>query len=368
MKGRTVKKTCPIRTGDRRGRSKTSRSPIKSTNEMEMTNIETKSKARITAIGTYVPEKILTNFDLERLLDTSDEWIIQRTGIKERRIAKPDEYTSDLSFAAVKDLAVRYNKSLHDVDLVIVCTVTPDHGFPSVASQIQSRFGMEQAGTMDLNAACAGFTYGLHVANGLVTSNLHKKVLVIATDTSSKVTNYNDRTTCILFGDGAGAVLVERDEESPSFLSAHLGTDGEKGVHLYRSGLSNRIGEHQLTGDGCIVQNGREVYKWAVFNVTRGMQSVVEKAGKNLEEVDWFVPHSANLRMIESICEKTGFPLEKTIHSIEHYGNTEAASIPLALDIGIRTKRIKNGDSLLMYGFGAGLTFAGLLIQWNPTQ
>ncbi|MDA5108989.1 ketoacyl-ACP synthase III [Brevibacillus thermoruber] len=329
-------------------------------------NMETASKARITAIGTYVPARVLTNFDLEKMVDTSDEWIVQRTGIRERRIADEDQFTSDLAIAAVEDMIRTYGKTVADVDLILVSTTTPDYPFPSVASRIQARFGIGQAGALDVNATCAGFAYALHMANGMISAGLHRKVLVVAAETLSKVTDYTDRTTCILFGDGAGAVLVERDEQNPGFLAAHLGTKGEGGIHLYRTGLSRRMGEAELAGNGCIVQNGREVYKWAVTTVPKGMAEVVERAGLTLRDVDWFIPHSANLRMIESICEKSGFPLEKTLYSMEYYGNTSAATIPLALSMGIRDGKVKPGDTLLLYGFGGGLVHAGLLVKWMP--
>ncbi|WP_414625808.1 ketoacyl-ACP synthase III [Brevibacillus thermoruber] len=328
--------------------------------------METASKARITAIGTYVPARVLTNFDLEKMVDTSDEWIVQRTGIRERRIADEDQFTSDLAIAAVEDMIRTYGKTVADVDLILVSTTTPDYPFPSVASRIQARFGIGQAGALDVNATCAGFAYALHMANGMISAGLHRKVLVVAAETLSKVTDYTDRTTCILFGDGAGAVLVERDEQNPGFLAAHLGTKGEGGIHLYRTGLSRRMGEAELAGNGCIVQNGREVYKWAVTTVPKGMAEVVERAGLTLRDVDWFIPHSANLRMIESICEKSGFPLEKTLYSMEYYGNTSAATIPLALSMGIRDGKVKPGDTLLLYGFGGGLVHAGLLVKWMP--
>ena len=196
------------------------------------------SKARITAIGSYVPEKRLTNYDLEKMVETNDEWIVKRTGIKERRITNEKEFTSDISCKAVRNLMERYDKSVGDVDMIIICTLTPDFKTPSVASLVQAKLGIKNAGAIDLNAACAGFTYGLHVANGLITSGLHKKILVIGAETLSKITDYKDRSTCILFGDGAGAVLVEFDEKQPSFLSSHLGSEGEKGKNLYCSNLS----------------------------------------------------------------------------------------------------------------------------------
>lgn len=323
------------------------------------------SKARITALGSYVPERILTNNDLEKLVDTNDEWIVQRTGIKERRIAHEEEFTSDISYKAVLNLMERYDKSMDDVDLIIVCTLTPDFKTPSVASYLQAKLGIKNAGAFDLNAACAGFAYGLHVANGLVTAGLNKKVLVVGAETLSKVVDYTDRSTCILFGDGAGVVLVEYDEKQPSFISSHVGSEGERGHNLYCTNLSSQMNGQQFIDNGCIVQNGSEVYKWAVKTVPKSIQTVIENASISADEIDWFVPHSANLRMLESICEKSNLSFEKTIYSLEEYGNTSSATIPLSLDIGVQNGKIKSGDKILLYGFGGGLAHAGMLINWS---
>lgn len=332
--------------------------------EMGQTETMQQSKARITAIGAYVPEKRLTNHDLEKMVDTNDEWVVQRTGIRERRIAEPDQYTSDLCIGAVKHLIQTSGKTVEDVDFIIVATATPDYSFPSVASRIQAKFGITNAGSIDISVACAGFVYALHIANGLITAGLHKKILVIGAETLSKTTDYEDRTTCILFGDGAGAVLVEWDPENPGFLASHVGTNGEGGANLYLTRLSHKMGEKELVNTGCIVQNGREVYKWAVTTVTKESQTLLQKAGMTIDHIDWFVPHSANLRMIESICEKSGFPIERTLYSLEYYGNTSAATIPLAIELGLRENKIKNGDTLLLYGFGGGLAHAGVIIKW----
>ncbi|WP_251047694.1 ketoacyl-ACP synthase III [Planococcus sp. ISL-110] len=323
------------------------------------------SKARITAIGSYVPEKRLTNRHLEELVETNDEWIIQRTGIKERRIASDTEFTSDISIKAAQNLMERYDKSLDDVDMIIVCTMTPDFKTPSVSALVQAKLGLKNTGAIDLNAACSGFTYGLHVANGLITAGLNKKVLVIGAETFSKILDYSDRSTCILFGDGGGAVLVEYDEEKPSFIEFHMGTNGELANNLYCTDLSTQMFGNELAVNGFVNQNGREVYKWAVNTVPKGMKALMEKAEFEKDDVDWFVPHSANLRIIESICSRNGLPLERTIYSLEYYGNTSAASIPLSLDKGVREGKIKPDDKLLLYGFGGGLTHAGMLINWS---
>ncbi|WP_088105331.1 ketoacyl-ACP synthase III [Halalkalibacter urbisdiaboli] len=323
------------------------------------------SKARITAIGSYVPERVMTNEDLEKLVETNDEWIVKRTGIKERRIAEDTEFTSDLAYRAALNLMERFSKSLEDVDLIIVSTLTPDYRTPSVASRLQAKLGIKQTGAFDLNAACAGFTYGLHVANGLITAGLNKKILIVGAETISKITDYTDRTTCILFGDGAGAALVEYDEQNPSFLSAHLGSNGESAINLYGTNIATQMDGEELISNGHLVQNGREVYKWAVTTVPKGMKAVTEKFGIDLSNVDWFVPHSANLRMIESICDRTSFPIERTLNSLVNYGNTSAATIPLALDIGVREEKLKKDDLVLLYGFGGGLAHCGQLIKWN---
>ncbi|WP_340025671.1 ketoacyl-ACP synthase III [Paenibacillus sp. FSL K6-1096] len=319
--------------------------------------------AKITAVGSYVPQRRLTNADLEQMVDTNDEWIVQRTGIRERRISREDEYTSDLCAAAVRDLMNRYGKSVQDVDMILVATSTPDMPFPSVAAIVQNRLGIPQtAGVLDLSAACAGFVYGLHMAHALIASGMHHKVLVIGADTLSKITDYTDRSTCILFGDGAGAVLVESGEQD-NFRGFNLGSDGSGGHHVYLSGLADQVNGVQLTATGKLVQNGREVFKWAVRTVPQGVQQVLAKAEASLAEVDWFIPHSANLRMIEPICERLDYPFGQALYSLEEFGNTSAASIPLALDLGIRQGKVHSGQQVLLYGFGAGLTHAGLLVR-----
>lgn len=323
------------------------------------------SKARITAIGSFVPEKILNNNDLEKMVDTNDEWIVRRTGIKERRITSPNQFTTDLGVKAVEDLMNRYNKSIEDVDLILVATSTPDYAFPSVASQIQAQLRIPNCGALDLNAVCAGFVYGLQLANSLITSKMNKKILVIGAETFSKITDYTDKSHCILFGDGAGVALVEYDENNPSFLSSHMGSYGDGGLHLYKVALSKKMNDVNLIDTPYLVQNGRGIYKWAVKNVPIGVKTLVDKVGMDIHEVDWFVPHSANLRMIESMCNKMEYPLEKTLTSAEYFGNTSAASIPLALDLAIKEEKLINNQKLVLYGFGGGLVHAGLIINWH---
>jgi len=325
------------------------------------------SNAAITAIGAYLPSRILTNADLERMVDTNDEWIVQRTGIRERRIAADHEFCSDLAIAAVRDLADRHRADLADVDYILTATSTPDTVFPSVSARVQTAFGIPAAGAVDLQAACAGFVSALQTANALILSGLHRKILVIGAETLSKVTDYTDRTTCILFGDGAAAVLVEavNPGEKGAFIGSSVSTQGASGHHLYRSALSPSIGEHAIQTNDRIVQNGREVFKWAVSQVSEGAADLLSACSLSASDIAWFVPHSANIRIVQAICERTGIPLESTLTSIEHCGNTSAASIPLALYAALREGRLQAGDRLLLYGFGGGLTQAGLLLEWR---
>lgn len=322
------------------------------------------SNARFSALGVHLPSKRLTNFDLEKMVDTSHEWIVQRTGIKERRLAEKDIYTSDLAVLAAQNLAEEQGVELEDVDLIIVSTLTSDFLTPSTAARVQGRLGIRNAGVIDVNAACAGFVYGLGIANALITVGQHRKVIMIAADVLSKITDYTDRNTCILFGDAAAAALVERNDEGPGFLAAHYTSDGELGEKLYCPGLSMSMNGQVANPKKVLFQDGKAVYTWAISTVPDGMNQLLDKAGMSVNELDWFIPHSANLRMIKSICKRLGIPMEKTLTSVEEYGNTSSVSIPLALDLAIKSGRIKKGDKLALYGFGGGLTQAGVIIEW----
>lgn len=249
--------------------------------------------------------------------------------------------------------------------MIINATLTPDYKTPSVASYVQAKLGLENAGAIDINAACAGFTYGLNLANGLITSGQNKKILVIGSETLSKITDYTDRSTCILFGDGAGAFLVEYSENNTSFITSSVGSDGNKGHHLYCSELSKEMFSNNLENSGYIVQNGRGVYKWAVGNVPKIINETFKKTKYSINDLDWFVPHSANARMIESICNKASINKNKTLMSLEYYGNTSSATIPLSIDLAVRENKIKKGDLILLLGFGGGLAYASTLIKWN---
>lgn len=322
------------------------------------------SQAAITAIGSYAPEQLITNADLERMVDTDNEWIVRRTGIAERRQAAADQFTSDLAIAAAQDLFRRFPSASQDVDAILVATISPDMPSPSVASRVQLAIGATNCLALDLNAACAGFVSALQLANGLIMTNAYHKVLVIGAETLTKLTDYADRSTCILFGDGAGAVLMERSEEGAMLASSAV-TDGSGGFHIYATGLSN-VGDGQpLLGEGKLVQNGREVYKWALSAVPEGALQLLSALGKSIGELDWFVPHSANLRMIEGICERLELPADKALHSVTQYGNTSSASIPLALDVAYKAGKLAPGQLLVLYGFGSGLTQSGIALRWT---
>ncbi len=319
--------------------------------------------AKITGIGTFVPEKIIDNHYFESIIETNDEWIQSRTGIKTRHFAAENEYTSHLCLGAAKNLQEETGCSFQDVDFIIVATVTPDQVMPSIASQIQNKLNIPSAGAIDISAACAGFAYAIILAKGLIAAGTHRKILVFGGETLTKVTNYEDRTSCILFGDGAGAVLVEAAEKT-NILAAVTGSQGDGGKDLYLSTRRNRVNGQDIVTDGFIHQNGRAVFKWAVNTISQHMATLPATLGWTMDDIDWFVPHSANLRIIDALCNNSGFPMEKTLESITIYGNTSSASIPLALHRGIREGKVKSRDKIMMFGFGGGLVYAGLIIEW----
>lgn len=320
--------------------------------------------SKITAFGTYVPEKVIGNHYFEEFIDTNDEWILSRTGIKTRRFAKDGEYTSDLSVKAVDDLMKSSGKSVEDVDFIIVCTTSPDQTMPNVASRVQYKLGIAGCGCNDIYAACAGFVYGIQMAHGFVNAGIYKKVLVIGAETLSKFTDFKDRTSCILFGDGAGTVLIEPDDEE-HFMAFNSGTNGGFGHDLYMSNKKNSINGVGINPNGKLIQNGRSVFKWAVGNIPNKIRELVSKAGLTLDDIDYIVPHSANLRIIEAIAKDLGYPMEKVPESVTEFGNTSSASIPLAIGKSLQNEGIKKGDIVLMIGFGGGLTFAGAIVKWG---
>jgi len=319
--------------------------------------------SKITAFGTYAPEKIVDNHYFEELIDTNDEWIVTRTGIKTRHVAQEGELASDLCVSAVEDMMAKSGKAVKDVDFIIVCTTSPDQTMPNTSSRVQDKMGIENAGCNDIYAACAGFVYGLQIAHGFINAGVYKKVLVIGAETLSRITDFKDRTSCILFGDGAGAALIEPSEEE-HFLSFNSGTDGHMGHELYLTRENRIINGLDSDTTGKIIQNGKAVFKWAVGNIPIKIRDLISKANLELKDIDFIIPHSANLRILEAISRDLKYPMEKIPESVTDHGNTSSASIPLALEKEIASGKIKPGMTVLMIGFGGGLTFAGTIVKW----
>nr|WP_154893608.1 beta-ketoacyl-ACP synthase III [Paenibacillus xylanexedens] len=317
--------------------------------------------------GKYVPEKILTNSDLEKMVDTNDEWIVSRTGIKERHIAAPDQATSDLAYEAAIKALKSAGMTGSDLDLIIVATITPDSAFPSTACILQDKLGAKGAAAFDLSAACSGFVYGLATATSFIQSGMYNNALVIGADCLSRITDYTDRNTCVLFGDGAGAVVIGEVPEGRGFKSFDLGAEGAGGGLLQLEGGGSRLPASAETVENkkhYIYMNGREVFKFAVRVMGTATDEVLRKAGLERTDVDLFVPHQANIRIIQSAMQRLELPEEKVVVNVDKYANTSAASIPLALVEAAEEGRMKAGDTILMVGFGGGLTWGASVLVW----
>ncbi|MGE7594313.1 beta-ketoacyl-ACP synthase III [Peribacillus frigoritolerans] len=308
--------------------------------------------AGILGLGRYLPDKIVTNADLEKIMDTSDEWIRTRTGIEERRIANDDIDTSDMAYEAAKAALKNAEISAEEIDMILVATVTPDQSFPSVACMIQEKLGAMKAAAMDVSAACAGFMYAMITAQQFIKTGAYKHVLIVGVEKLSKVTNWEDRNTAVLFGDGAGAAVLGPVSDGKGVLSFELGADGTGGKHLLQEG-------------DFIHMNGREVFKFAVRQMGESSLGVLDKAGLTKEDVDLLVPHQANIRIMEASRERLGLPLEKMTKTVHKYGNTSSASIPMALVEEMEAGRIKDNDLIVMVGFGGGLTWGAIALKWG---
>lgn len=329
------------------------------------TAVRVDAPVRVSAYGMYVPSKVLTNDDLAQMVDTSDEWIVQRTGIRERRRVADAEYTSDMCLAAVEDLQRNFPAvNIREVEYVIVATTTPDYVYPSVAALIQDRMGIpKSSGAIDISAACAGFCSALNLAAALVGSGQTRNALIIGGESLTRAVDYTDRSTCVLFGDGAAAMLIEYDERR-TLAGMDSGSDGSAGPALYRTSTRREI-DGVSDGSGLLRQQGRDVYRWVLENIPNAIDRILARAGVQLSDIDWFIPHSANMRMIEALCKRINFPREKTLTSLEYYGNTSAVSIPLALIPAVRDGIVKPGDRILLIGFGGGLVSAGAVLTWT---
>ncbi|MCC9088861.1 MULTISPECIES: beta-ketoacyl-ACP synthase III [Bacillus] len=309
--------------------------------------------AGIIGLGRYIPEKVLTNHDLEKMVETSDEWIRTRTGIEERRIASDDVNTSHMALAAAKKALADADVAAEDIDMILVATVTPDQAFPTVACMIQEQLGAHKACAMDISAACAGFMYGLVTGKQFIESGTFKHVLVVGVEKLSRITDWDDRNTAVLFGDGAGAAVLGSVSEGKGILSFELGADGTGGKHLY-------LDEKDHT-----IMNGREVFKFAVRQMGESSVNVIEKAGLSKEDVDFLIPHQANIRIMEAARERLELPVEKMSKTVHKYGNTSAASIPISLCEEIEAGKIHDGDVIVMVGFGGGLTWGAIAMRWG---
>ena len=329
-----------------------------------MTDLRKNWRSVVEGIGSCLPEKRVTNSDLEKTVDTTDEWIVQRTGIRERRIAGPDETTSTLATRAAMEALANAGRVAADVDLIVLATSTPDYTFPSTATQVQAALGITHGAAFDVQAVCSGFVYAMTIADKFLASGSHKCALVIGAETFSRLLDWNDRTTCVLFGDGAGAVvLVAQESEGRvsdrGVLTSHLRSDGRHREKLFVDGGPSTTGTV-----GHLRMSGKEVFRHAVGMVTDVMRDAFAATGTTADDLDWFVPHQANERIIDASAEKLGIAPAKIVKTVQMHGNTSAASIPLALSVACADGRIKRGDLVMLEAMGGGFTWGSVMVRW----
>lgn len=333
-----------------------------------MTKLASLLRANITAVGKYLPEKKLTNADLEKMVETSDEWIIERTGIRERRIVSQEQATSDMCIEAINQLLNTRGISAEELDVIIVGTITPDTLFPSTACVIQEKIGATNAWGFDLSAACSGFLFALQTGAQFIETGRYQKILVIGADTMSSILDYTDRNTCILFGDGAGAVLLEPSENGFGIIDSKMRIDGVGGKFLHmKAGGSRLPASHETLDKGYhfAYQDGRPVFKYAVKGMADISEEVVTRNGLTGQDLALFIPHQANKRIIDAAANRLGLSDEQVIINIDKYANTTGATIPIALAEAVEYKRISKGDYVLLSSFGAGFTWGATLIKWG---
>ena len=323
--------------------------------------------AGIIGIGCYLPEKKLTNQDLEKMVDTSDAWITERTGIKTRHIAAPDQATSDLAYeASLKALADAKTKP-EELDMIIVATETPDYKYPSTACLLQAKLGAKNAACFDLSAGCSGFVYALGIGSQSIVSGLYKKILLVGAETLSRIINWTDRNTCVLFGDGAGAAVLGRVDDGYGVLSLELGADGTGGEHLIQPAGGSRNPTTHETVDAygqCVHMDGQDVFKFAARKMPAACKKVLQKAGMTIDDIALLVPHQANLRIIDNAIDRLKIDRDRVWINIDKHGNMSAACVPVCLTEAQEAGRLKKGDNVIMVAFGAGLTWAGELVKW----
>lgn len=317
------------------------------------------NKSFILSTGSYLPRKTLSNNEIASIVETSDEWIRQRTGIVQRHIADEGELTSDLAVNAAKSAIEKAKISVGEIDLIIVATTTPDKTFPSCATIVQSKLKCKNAFSFDVQAACSGFIYAVTVADSLIKSNNKiKYALVIGAEIMSRIVDWEDRSTCVLFGDGAGAVIIKSEMDSSGIISTNLHSDGNVNILCTNGGVSS------TDDSGKICMNGREVFKHAVDKLTASVEGTLRCNNLKITDIDWLIPHQANIRIIEAVVKKLDFPIEKVINTVDKHANTSAASIPLALDYAIQESKIKSGNLVLLIAIGAGLTWGSVLLRY----
>ncbi|GLK69546.1 beta-ketoacyl-ACP synthase III [Hansschlegelia plantiphila] len=321
----------------------------------------TQLRSVVRGCGAYLPSRILTNEELAQTVDTSDEWIVQRTGIRQRHIAAEGEMTSDLAIGAAKAALADAGIDATDIDLIVLATSTPDNTFPATATAVQAALGMTQGFAFDVQAVCSGFVYALAIADKFLVSGQHKRALVIGAETFSRILDWTDRTTCVLFGDGAGAIVLEAAEDAGDrgVLTTHLRSDGRHKLKLYVDG-----GPSSTRTTGLLRMEGREVFRHAVGMITDVIRDAFAATGETAETIDWFVPHQANRRIIDASAQKLGIAPEKVVVTVDQHGNTSAASIPLALVAARQDGRIAQGDLVLLEAMGGGFTWASALVRW----
>ena len=318
-------------------------------------------KATITGLGSYLPDEIVSNDDLSQILDTSDEWIRSRSGIAQRHRAAEGEATSDLAVAAAKQTLADAGCSPNDVDMIIVATTTPDKTFPATAALVQQKLGISQGAAFDVQAVCSGFVYGMSVGSAMIEAGQASCVLLIGADCMTRILDWEDRATAVLFGDGAGAVIMQAtDADAPHIIDSYLRSDGMLTDLLHVDGGVSSTGTV-----GHLRMQGREVYRHAVGNIAEAIETLLHRNALSIDDIDWFVPHQANARIIHGVADRIGLPREKTIVTIDRHANTSAASIPLALDSHAKTGQLKRGDLVMLEAMGGGLTWGANLLQWS---
>jgi len=318
---------------------------------------------RIAGTGGYLPEKVLSNHDLEEMVDTSDEWIVDRTGIRKRHVAADNETTCDLAEQAARRAMSAAGKEAHDIDLVIVATTTPDQVFPSTACLLQQRLGIRGCAAFDVQAVCTGFVYALGIADNFIKTGSARCALIVGAETLSRIVDWTDRDTCVLFGDGAGAVVVEASSE-PGIISSHLHADG-KYAELLQVPVGISSGQAQLLDTGAFIEmRGNEVFKMAVKTLGRIVDETLDHNGMSKSDIDWLIPHQANIRIIKATARKLRMSMDHVVVTVDEHGNTSAASVPLALDEAVRSGRIKRGETLLLEAFGGGFTWGSVLLKY----